>query len=82
VRDTATIDEVVDLLDCAGWKGYAKAVRCQADDVRALVAQREALLVALKGVVQVADRRTVEFDAARAAIAEAENAIITQETER
>lgn len=30
------------------------------------------MLAALKGVVAVADRRTVEFDAARAAIAKAE----------
>lgn len=30
------------------------------------------LVAALKGVVAVADRRTVEFDAARAAIAKAE----------
>lgn len=34
--------------------------------------QRDALLSALKGVVRVADRKTVEFDAARAAIAAAE----------
>jgi hypothetical protein len=34
-----------------------------------LVMQRDELLAALKGVVAVADRKTVEFDAARAAIA-------------
>lgn len=37
----------------------------------ALVMQRDELLAALKGVVAVADRKTVEFDAARAAIANA-----------
>lgn len=35
-------------------------------------AENARLLEALKGVVRVADRKTVEFDAARAAIAEAE----------
>lgn len=35
--------------------------------------QRDQMLAALKGVVRVADRETVEFDAARAAIAEAES---------
>lgn len=35
--------------------------------------QREELLSALKGVVRVADRATVEFDAARSAIAKAES---------
>lgn len=39
-----------------------------------LQAQRDELLAALKGVVRVADRATVEFDAARAAIAKAEAA--------
>jgi len=38
----------------------------------ALQAQRDEMLAALKGVVRVADRATVEFDAARAAIAKAE----------
>jgi len=36
-----------------------------------LVAAAPDLLEALKGVVRVADRKTVEFDAARAAIAKA-----------
>lgn len=38
----------------------------------ALVAAAPDLLEALKGVLRVADRKTVEFDAARAAIAKAE----------
>lgn len=38
-----------------------------------LTAAAPDLLEALKGVVRVADRRTVEFDAARAAIARAED---------
>lgn len=41
-----------------------------AEFVRADIA--DGLLEALKGVVRVADRKTVEFDAARAAIARAE----------
>jgi hypothetical protein len=84
--DSATINEAVDLLECAGWKGYAQAVR---DQAAALVAekqvsqehwnyyetaneQRGELLAVLKGVVRVADRKTAEFAAARAAIAKAE----------
>lgn len=39
-----------------------------------LIAAAPDLLQALKGVVRVADRATVEFDAARAAIAKAEAA--------
>lgn len=39
-----------------------------------LRADVEQLLEALKGVVRVADRKTVEFDAARAAIAKATGA--------
>jgi hypothetical protein len=38
----------------------------------ALIAAAPEMLEALKGVVRVADRSTVEFDAARAAIAKAE----------
>lgn len=38
----------------------------------AVEAQRDALLEALKGVLRVADRKTDEFDAARAAITKAE----------
>ena len=45
-------------------KEFAAAFRAKAKTHR--------LLEALKGVVAVADRKTVEFDAARAAIAEAE----------
>lgn len=41
------------------------------DDANLIAAAPE-LLEALKGVVRVADRNTVEFDAARAAIAKAE----------
>jgi hypothetical protein len=37
-----------------------------------LIAAAPDLLDALKGVVRIADRQTVEFDAARAAIAKAE----------
>lgn len=40
---------------------------------RSLLTAAPLLLEALKGVVRVADRKTVEFDAARAAIAEAES---------
>jgi len=39
-----------------------------------LVAAAPELLAALKGVLRVADRKTDEFDAARAAIAKAEGA--------
>jgi hypothetical protein len=39
---------------------------------KALIAAAPDLLAALKGVVRVADRATVEFDAARTAIAKAE----------
>jgi hypothetical protein len=46
------------------------------DDLRdanaLLIAAAPDLLAALKAVVRVADRKTVEFDAARAAIAKAE----------
>jgi len=42
-------------------------------------AAARAMLAALKGVVRVADRATVEFDAARAAIAAAEAAGIKEE---
>lgn len=69
--DSATINEAVDLLECAGWKGYAQSVREQS----LLAAQCHELLAALKGVVRVADRQTAEFDAARAAIAKAEGTI-------
>lgn len=27
MNDSATLDEAVDLLECAGWKGYAQAIR-------------------------------------------------------
>jgi hypothetical protein len=40
---------------------------------RDLIAAAPDLLEALKGVLRVADRATVEFDAARAAIAKAES---------
>jgi hypothetical protein len=66
--DSATIEEAVDLLERSGWKGYAQAVREQAQQA----AQVPELLAALYGVVRVADRKTAEFDAARAAIAKAE----------
>lgn len=52
---------------------------CSDDDLPAqtaanarLIAAAPDLLEALKGVIRVADRRTVEFDAAHAAIAKAE----------
>lgn len=38
-------------------------------DIWTLAKERDELLLALRGVVRVADRKTVEFDAARAAIA-------------
>jgi len=66
--DSATIAEAVDLLECAGWTGYAQAVREQSRQA----ALCHELLAALKDVVRVADRKTAEFDAARAAIAKAE----------
>jgi hypothetical protein len=72
MRDASTINEAVDLLDCAGWKGYANAVREQADEIAVLKARHDELLAALKGVVRVADRKTIEFDAARVAIAKSE----------
>ena len=68
MKDSATINEAVDLLECAGWKGYAQAVREQSQEA----AQCHELLAALKGVVRVADRKTAEFDTARAVIAKAE----------
>lgn len=37
--DSATIDEAIDLLECAGWKGYAQAVRELRD--RLIVARNE-----------------------------------------
>lgn len=66
--DSATINEAVDLLECAGWKGYAQAVREQSQQA----AQSRDLLAALRAVVRVADRNTPEFDTARAAIAAAD----------
>ena len=69
MMDSATINEAIDLLESSGWKGYARAVREQSQQA----AQRQELLAALKGVVRVADRKTPEFDAARAAIAKAED---------
>lgn len=27
MKDSSTINEAIDLLECAGWKGYAQAVR-------------------------------------------------------
>lgn len=50
--------------------GQATIDVSQAD--MALIAAAPDLLAALKGVVAVADRKTNEFDAARAAIAKAE----------
>ena len=49
-----------------------------------LIAAAPDLLEALQGVLRVADRATVEFDAARAAIAKAtgENQMITQITDK
>lgn len=64
MMDSATIDEAVDLLECAGWKGYAQAVR----ELSNHAAQRHQLLTALKAIVLVADRKTAEFDTARAVI--------------
>jgi hypothetical protein len=46
----------------------------EADANARLVAAAPELLAALKGVLRVADRKTDEFDAARAAIAKAEGA--------
>ena len=40
------------------------------------------MLAALRGVVRVADRKTAEFDAARAAIAKAEAALSTAGAQR
>ena len=50
----------------------AAVLEAAAVEIRRLRAQRDALLEALKGVLRVADRKTDEFDAARAAIAKAE----------
>jgi hypothetical protein len=43
MTDSATIDEAVDLLDCAGWKGYAQAIREQSQQITRL---RDALRIA------------------------------------
>jgi hypothetical protein len=69
MKDSATINEAVDLLECAGWKGYAQAVREQSKQA----AQCHELLAALKEIVRVADRDTAEFVAARAVIAKSES---------
>ena len=50
--------------------GHKEMVRLQAAEAR-LIAAAPDLLEALKGVVRVADRKTDEFDAARAAIVKA-----------
>ena len=42
-------------------------------DIWSLAAERDEMLEALKGVVRVADRKTDEFDAARATIAKGES---------
>jgi redox-sensitive bicupin YhaK (pirin superfamily) len=67
-----------------GWLDQAardavEIVRLEVDlaEALALAEAARAMLAALKGVVRVADRKTDEFDAARAAIAQAEAAGIT-----
>jgi hypothetical protein len=52
-------------------RGELEGVMVSDADAR-LIAAAPALLAALKGVLRVADRKTAEFDAARAAIAAAE----------
>ncbi len=36
MTDSSTIDEAIDLLECAGWKVYSKAVRDQRDQLTAI----------------------------------------------
>lgn len=52
---------------------YVQIARDDYENANLIVAAPD-LLAALKGVLRVADRKTVEFDAARVAIAKAENA--------
>lgn len=63
---------LADLLEMGSiWQDQEKAAT-ELRRMSAVEAQRDALLEALKGVLRVADRKTDEFDAARAAIAKAE----------
>lgn len=58
--------------DSTGW-GVAVVLKDVNDKANArLIAAAPAMLEALKGVIRVADRATVEFDAARAAVSAAE----------
>lgn len=58
-------DRAYHITKCADWSEETEANAH-------LIAAAPDLLEALKGVLRVADRATVEFDAARAAIAKAE----------
>lgn len=62
-------------------EGYSEPVLVEPSQEQRLQDAAPKLLAALKGVVAVADRRTVEFDAARAAIAEAEAAGVVAKAE-
>jgi hypothetical protein len=42
--DSAIINEAVDLLECAGWKGYAQAVREQQAMLGGMIAARDAAM--------------------------------------
>lgn len=54
----------------AGWDEALQTQKAIQPDSELISAARD-MLEALRGVVRVADRRTVEFDAARTAIAKA-----------
>jgi len=54
----------------AGWDEALRSQKAIGPDGNLVAAARD-MLAALRGVVRVADRKTVEFDAARAAIAKA-----------
>jgi len=59
--------QMVQIAECSGFGRMSD--ECIAD--ASLIAAAPDLLEALRGVLRVADRATVEFDAARAAIAKA-----------
>lgn len=69
------ISAVHTILSPEGCYGYLlashEAVMAEDAANRALIAEAPELLKALQGVLRMADRATVEFDAARAAIARA-----------
>ena len=59
------VGTLVERLRAAKWNEAA-------DEIEQLQTDREYLLVALKGVIAVADRKTDEFDRAHAAVARCE----------